>query len=68
MPLIILGLIVLIFLLIYAVAHYMAGDDRGRGTDFDPGDTYDAAGETERKALMFPTENVETEKHKRNIH
>ncbi|MBQ0005132.1 MAG: hypothetical protein KBS68_04630 [Clostridiales bacterium] len=69
MPLIILGLIVLIGLLIYAIINY-----RQSGKEFDSNSVirnhrqdYDDDSE-ENKTLYFPTENIETEKHKRNIH
>ncbi len=67
MPLILLGLIVLIFLLIFAIINYISdGKDneapvrrRKKGSDTDA---------SENKTLYFPTENIDTEKHKRNIH
>ena len=71
MPLIVLGLIVLIGCLIYAIINYRSSGKevdtatvlRGRKQNYD-----DAADTEEHKALFFPTENIDTEKHKRNIH
>lgn len=69
MPLIILGLLVLIGLLIYAIINYRQSGKqldtasvlRNRKADYGSDDE-------ENKTLFFPTENIDTEKHKRNIH
>jgi len=72
MPLIVLGLICLICLIVYAVIRYMQGDDddtpvRERYPDsFRKDESPDS--DADNNTLMFPVDNVETEKHKRNIH
>ncbi len=67
MPLIILGLLVLIGLLIYAVASYISS-----GKEIETPSvlrkTHENEEASENKTLFFPTENIDTEKHKRNIH
>lgn len=66
MPLIILGLIVLIGLLIYAITYYLSS-----GKEIETPSILRKTHEeeaSENKTLFFPTENIDTEKHKRNIH
>ena len=64
MQLIVIGLFVLIGLLIYAIYYYRhSGDEsreRRRRTESHEKDD-------DGKVLYFPTDNVEHEKHKRNI-
>ena len=67
MPLLILGIIVLIGLLIYAIFSYISsGKEIEAPVVIHKKD--DNAGDESNKALYFPTENIDTEKHKRNIH
>lgn len=71
MPLIVLGLIVLICILIYAISDFIKDNKKEakapkitakiKVSEENPENTED-------KALLFPTDNVETEKKKRNIH
>lgn len=64
MQLMIIGLFVLIGLLVYAIYYYRHSDDetKRRRRDRKHGDTGN-----ENKVLYFPTDDVEHEKHKRNI-
>lgn len=82
MQLIVLGLIVTISILIYAIIRYVREFHptkksivdriynwfrmRGSASYKDVTDEQDNS--EHEKTLYFPTENVETEKHKRNIH
>lgn len=71
MPLIVLGLIVLICILIYAISDFIKDNKKEakapkitakiKVSEENPESDED-------KALLFPTDNVETEKKKRNIH
>lgn len=70
MPLIILGLIVLISILIYAITDFIKDNKKeptARKITTKMKDV-DNVSDDKEKALLFPTENVETEKKKRNIH
>lgn len=69
MPLIIIGLVFLIGILILQIAKYTHEKDEQTSTvrerykeKFSQEDD-----ESEEKTLYFPTEDVEAEKHKRNI-
>lgn len=89
MPLILLGLIVLLGLLAYAVARYIREFHpskrdvqekvatvfrQTRGETFrtyEGEEDFESESKSENgenKTIMFPTDNIETEKHKRNIH
>lgn len=70
MPLIVLGLIVLTLLLIYAISDYIKDNKKEPKAPKFPmksQNTKDSSS-SEDKTLLFPTDNVETEKKKRNIH
>lgn len=70
MPLIILGLFVLICILIYAITDFLKDnkkEPKARKISAKIEDVSNVSDDKE-KALLFPTENVETEKKKRNIH
>ncbi len=79
MPLFIIGLVLCIALLVYVLVGFKTNEDnrsvRDRYPDIfrreendinDPED--EGANSGDGKMLYFPTENIETEKHKRNIH
>lgn len=79
MPLFIIGLVLCIALLVYVLVGFKTNEDsrsvRDRypdifrceeNDDIDPENETKAGGDS--KMLYFPTENIETEKHKRNIH
>lgn len=79
MPLFIIGLVLCIALLVYVLVGFRTSEDsrpvrdrypdifrREESDDIDP-DKKNSSGE-DSKMLYFPTENIETEKHKRNIH
>lgn len=83
MPLFIIGIVFLIVLLVYVIAKFKTEEDgrsvrerypevfkRSDFRDFDENlyEDEDRDPSDGGKALYFPTENVETEKHKRNIH
>ncbi len=69
MPLFILGFILLVCLLIYSIISYISsGKEIDSGTILRNRHKDDTPAQEESKTLLFPTENVETEKHKRNIH
>ena len=72
MPLILLGLIVLIGILLYAVYNYRRGSGDEMISDARrerERRSREASGpeEPEQRVLFFPTDNVEVEKRKRNI-
>ncbi|MBQ0018040.1 MAG: hypothetical protein KBS63_02335 [Clostridiales bacterium] len=81
MPLFIIGIVFLIALLVYVIAKFKTEEDdrsvrerypevfrRSDFRDFDEDQYEEKDPSDDGKALYFPTENVETEKHKRNIH
>lgn len=70
MPLIVLGLIVLVLLLIYAISDYMKDNKKEPKAPkfYAKLENREDISTTEEKTLLFPTDNVETEKKKRNIH
>lgn len=70
MPLIILGLIVLIGLLIFAIVSYFSDANRpSSNVDYSKTNKHKKSeSKGDGKALYFPTENIDKEKHKRNIH
>jgi hypothetical protein len=98
MPLIILGLILTIGIIVYAIIQYMnsgetdtrsvreryphafpprnkdAGKSKspannaGPAVRYDGSDSSDTIRHTEDGNIIFPSDNVEVEKHKRNIH
>ena len=70
MPLIILGLIVLICILIYAISDFIKDNKKEPKAPKISAKIKrnDDESRDENNTLLFPTENVETEKKKRNIH
>ena len=71
MPLIVLGLIVLICILIYAISDFIKDNKKEAKAPKITAKikvSEEKPENTEDKALLFPTDNVETEKKKRNIH
>ncbi|HHW94687.1 MAG TPA: hypothetical protein GX736_02005 [Mogibacterium sp.] len=73
MPLLLIGLILLIGILIYSLFVYIRGEDDERTVReryphaFKDKPDYDNDSE-DSKTLYFPTDDVEKEKHRRNIH
>ena len=68
MPLIILGLLVLIGLLIYAIISYVSSGKEINPSSIIRSNSPDNDDDEESKVIYFPTENIDREKHKRNIH
>lgn len=72
MPLIIIGLIFLIGILIIQIIKYVQekkiDTSKVRDKYKDVFSKEDNESESKEKTLYFPTDNVENEKHKRNIH
>ena len=72
MPLIIIGLIFLIGILIVQIIKYVQekkiDTSKVRDKYKDVFSKKDDESEGKEKTLYFPTDNVENEKHKRNIH
>lgn len=70
MPLIVLGLIVLVCILIYAISDFIKDNKKEpKAPKISAKIKHkDDESNDEEKTLLFPTENVETEKKKRNIH
>lgn len=65
MQLMIIGLVVLIGLLIYAIYYYRHSADEGKIPESR--DHVKRGSDSAGKVLYFPTDDVEYEKHKRNI-
>lgn len=70
MPLFILGFIVLVGLLIYAIISYISSGKEVDSSEFVSKRDEEVQSDDPNagKTLMFPTENIDKEKHKRNIH
>lgn len=71
MPLIVLGLIVLVCILIYAISDFIKDNKKEAKAPKISSkikEVRENPENNEDKALLFPTDNVETEKKKRNIH
>lgn len=82
MPLILLGLILILGIIVYSIIRYMnSGDDDPRSVReryphafparknaADENSSSGSIRHTEDGNIIFPTDNLENEKHKRNIH